>query len=165
MTPAITLEEMLSWMSESAVFWKDHLEANPALLELPCGIANAANVQGLVRHIWGAELRTSQRIAGLPMIAGADVPHGPLNALFALHEQAARNFSALLADPNFDWASTISMEHDWLPAHARTISRRKLMAHALLHGQRHWAQLTTLLRNSGVPSGFQGDLLFSRSLA
>ena len=67
MTPAITLEELLKWNQESSDFWKAHLEANPALLALPCGIGGAANVQQFVRHIWGVELRWGQRIAGLPV--------------------------------------------------------------------------------------------------
>ena len=51
MTVGITMEELLAWNNESAGFWKAHLEANPALLELPCGIGGTANVQELVRHI------------------------------------------------------------------------------------------------------------------
>jgi len=39
MTPAVTMEELLAWDQESSTFWKAHLDANPALLELPCGIA------------------------------------------------------------------------------------------------------------------------------
>ena len=35
MTPAITLQELLVWNQESSDFWHAHLEANPALLELP----------------------------------------------------------------------------------------------------------------------------------
>ena len=57
MTPAITLEELLVWNQETSGFWKAHLEANPALLELPCGIGGTANVQELVAHVWGVELR------------------------------------------------------------------------------------------------------------
>ena len=34
MTPAITLEELLTWNEEASKFWKAHLDANPALLEL-----------------------------------------------------------------------------------------------------------------------------------
>jgi hypothetical protein len=56
MTAAIALEELLVWNQESSDFWKAHLEANPALLELPCGIGRNADVQAFVRHIWGAEL-------------------------------------------------------------------------------------------------------------
>jgi hypothetical protein len=57
MTPAITLEELLAWNQESSAFWKAHLEANPALLELPCGIGGAANVQEFVAAHLGSGLR------------------------------------------------------------------------------------------------------------
>jgi uncharacterized damage-inducible protein DinB len=46
----------------------------------------------------------------------------------------------------------------------RTPTRRKIMGHVLLHAQRHWAQLATLVRAAGYPSGFGGDLLFTRAL-
>jgi hypothetical protein len=78
MTPTITLEELLAWNHESAAFWKAHLEANPALLELPCGIGGAANVQEFVRHIWGVELRWGQRITGLPVSPNEEMPNGPM---------------------------------------------------------------------------------------
>jgi hypothetical protein len=51
MTPAITLEELLAWNEEVSRFWKVHLDANPALLELPCGIGGNVDVQTFVRHI------------------------------------------------------------------------------------------------------------------
>ena len=55
MSVGISLEELLAWNEQSAAYWKTHLETNPALLELPCDIGGTANVQGFVRHIWGAE--------------------------------------------------------------------------------------------------------------
>jgi hypothetical protein len=39
------------------------------------------------------------------------------------------------------------------------------MAHMLFHSQRHWAQLATLVRSAGFPSGFKGDILFSEGIA
>ena len=74
MTPAITFEELLVWNEESSRFWKAHLERNPALLELPCGIGGAANVQDFVRHIWGVELRWAERLAGVPVKAAKRFP-------------------------------------------------------------------------------------------
>ena len=69
MSVGISLEELLAWNEQSAAWWKTHLETNPALLELPSdiGIGGPATVQGFVRHIWGADLRWSQRLAGLPV--------------------------------------------------------------------------------------------------
>jgi len=161
MTPAITLQELLVWNQESSDFWHAHLQANPALLELPCTIGGTRNVQEFVRHIWAVELRWSQRIAGQPELPREDVPAGPLNALFGLHRQAVQIFRTLLDDPAQEWEAIKKLEYDWLPVHARTASRRKLTAHALFHSQRHWAQLTTLVREAGFPSQFKGDILFS----
>jgi uncharacterized damage-inducible protein DinB len=164
MTPAITLEELLAWSQEVSAFWKEHLEANPALLELPCGIGGAQNVQQFVRHIWGVELRWGQRIAGLPVSPNEEMPDGPLDAVFGLHDQAVDVYRTLLEDPAQDWDGTMTMDFPWLPPQARTASRRKVMAHALFHSQRHWAQLATLVRAAGFPSGFKGDVLFSLAL-
>jgi uncharacterized damage-inducible protein DinB len=164
MTPAITLEELLAWNQESSSFWKAHLDANPALLELPCGIGGTANVLEFAGHIWGVELRWGQRSAGLPLLAREDVPRGPLDALFDLHIKAVQVFRTLLDDPAQNWEQKLTLDYNWLPPHARSVSRRKVVAHTLFHSQRHWAQLATLVRAGGFPSGFMGDLLLSSAL-
>jgi uncharacterized damage-inducible protein DinB len=164
MTPAITLEEFLVWNDEASKFWKAHLDANPALLELPCGIGGAANVTEFAGHIWGVELRWGQRIAGLPQLSRENLPVHSLDALFELHVKAVEIFRALLDDPALNWEETMILDYNWLPPQARTFSRRKVAAHALFHSQRHWAQLATLVRAAGFPSGFKGDLLLSAAL-
>lgn len=164
MTPAITLEELFTWNQESSNFWKAHLDAHPELLALPCGIGGADTVQQFVRHIWGVELRWGQRIAGLPVSPNEEMPDGPLDALFSLHNQAVEVYRKLLDDPAQNWNDAMTLDYPWLPAQARTSSRRKVMGHALFHSQRHWAQLSTLVRTAGYPSGFKGDLLFSSAL-
>jgi uncharacterized damage-inducible protein DinB len=164
-TPAITLAELLAWDQESSKFWKDHLEANPALLELPCGIGGTANVQEFVRHTWGVELIWAQRIAGLPQTDRKDFPTGPLDALYDLHLKAVEIFRALIDDPGRNWDDTLTLDYAWLPPEVRTFTHRKAAAHMLLHGQRHWAQLSTLVRQAGFPAGFKGDLLMSSALA
>jgi len=164
MSTGITLEELLVWNEESSDFWKAHLDANPALMQLPCGIGGAANVQAFVAHIWGVELRWGQRIAGLPVLSKEEMPSGPLEAIFGLHKRAVEVYRELLADPAQDWDAVVTLNYDWLPPQARESTRRKTTAHALFHSQRHWAQLATLVRNAGYPSEFKGDLLFSLAL-
>ncbi len=164
MTAGITLEELLKWNHESSDFWKAHLGANPALLALPCSIGGTANVQQFVRHIWGVELRWGQRIAGLPVSPNDEMPDGSLDAIFEMHVKAAQVYRTLLDDTAMNWDETMKLDYDWLPPQARVVSRRKVLAHALFHSQRHWAQLATLVRTAGFPSGFKGDLLFSSAL-
>ena len=164
MTPAITHEELLAWSQESANFWKAHLDANPPLLQLPCDIGRTTNVQEFVRHIWAVDLLWAQRIAGLPELDREKVPAGPLDVLFDLHLEAVNIFRAILNAPAQAWDDTMTLDYPWLPSEARKPSRRKLLAHVLFHGQRHWAQLATLVRAAGFPSGFKGDLIFSQAL-
>ena len=160
MISAITFEELLAWNRESADFWDAHFTANPALLELPCGIGGTANVQELLRHVWGVELVWAQRTAGLPEVDRNELPIGPLDALFALHLKADAMFSGLVNDAGWNWEETLTLDRPFLAPELRTFSRRKAFVHTMLHSQRHWAQLATLLRTAGFPAGFKGDFLF-----
>jgi uncharacterized damage-inducible protein DinB len=158
------MEELLTWNDEASTFWKAHLDANPALLQLPCGIGGTANVQGFVRHVWGVELLWSQRIAGVPAITRDEMPAGPLDALFEMHRMANSIVHKLLEDPSYDWNQIVQLDSPLLPENARKASRRKLLLHMLFHSQRHWAQLATLVRSAGFPSGFRGDFLFTAAM-
>jgi uncharacterized damage-inducible protein DinB len=158
------LQELLAWNEEASDFWKACLATNPNLLELPCGIGGATNVQEFVRHIWGAELRWSQRLAGLPVIDKDQMPAGPLDTLFDVHIKAMEIFRGLLTATDESWDEAYYLDLAWVPQEARTMSRRKVAVHALLHSPRHWAQLATLVRTAGFSSGFRGDLLFSQAL-
>jgi uncharacterized damage-inducible protein DinB len=160
MTHGISLEELLVWNDEVSVFWKAHFEANPALLQLPCGIGGNATVQEFVRHIWGAELVWSQIIARLPLTDYDVWPRGPLDALFDLHLSAVKSFQMLLENPNTSWDER-SVDYPWRRPEQPKPTPRKALAHVLLHSQRHWAQLATLVRSAGFHSTFLGDLLFS----
>ena len=164
MSVAITLDELLTWNEQSANYWKTHLDANPALLELPCDIGGTHNVQEFVRHIWVVDLLWAQRLASLPVIDREKLPAGPLDAFFDLHLQAVEIFRNLLTAPDATWSDPHVLNFDWVPPEQRTVSRRKIAGHALFHSQRHWAQLATLVRAAGFPSGFRGDLLFSPAL-
>ena len=161
---SVSMQELLAWNDETSHFWKAHLDANPALLQLPCGISGAATVQDFVRHIWGAELRWAQRLTGAPETPREALPLGPLDALFDLHVEAVGLFKGVLANPGEDWGALYTLDAAWLPTDKRSFTRRKAFAHAMFHGQRHWAQLASLVRQAGSPSGFRGDLLFSSSL-
>ena len=165
MSIGVSMEELLAWNDQSSNWWKAHLEAHPELLDLDSGgIGGTKTVQEFIRHIWGAELRWAQRLAGVPETPREAMPQGPLDALFDFHRQAMGHFQSLLADPQQDWSAPYTMDTTFLPPEQRTFSRRKAFAHVLFHGQRHWAQLATVVRQAGFPSGFRGDLLFSSGL-
>ena len=149
MSVGVSLEELLAWNDEAASHWNDHLDINPALLEVPCDIGGTGNVQGFVRHIWLVELRWGQRLAGLPVIDREDAPSGPLDALFNLHRASHGGVPQPACRARSELGATYTLEIDWIPADLRTPTRRKVAAHALFHSQRHYAQLATLARQAG----------------
>jgi uncharacterized damage-inducible protein DinB len=102
------------------------------------------------------------RLAGLPVLTKEEIPAGPLEALFDLHLKAVEIFRGLLTAPAESWDEPFNI--DWLGPQAWTVTRRKVLAHTLFHSQRHWAQLATLVRAAGFPSGFRGDLLMSSAM-
>ncbi len=162
MTPALTLDELLAWSDESTRKWLQFLAANPELQQLPCGIYGAASVLGLVRHLVFVELRYSQRLTGLPVTSYEEIPEHSLETLAALHAETVERLRTLLADPAQDWAA--ELEFTTLSAGKIRATRRKTLAHALLHSIRHWAQVATLARAAGFPPKFAGDLLASSAL-
>ena len=163
MSVGLSFAELLTWNDEASRFWKEHLETHPKLLALPCGIGGAKDVQMLVKHVWAADLRWAQRLAGVPETAKEAIPEGPLEALYAFHDHAVAIYRELLTRPAESWEESYTLNTPALPEPI-TMSRRKVMGHALFHGQRHWAQLATLVRNAGFPSDFRGDMLFSKAL-
>jgi uncharacterized damage-inducible protein DinB len=138
--------------------------SQPAPACLACDIGPAKNVQEFVRHIWTAELRWAQCLAGVPVITKEQLPKGRSMRCSLCTRRQCRVYRSLLAAADEEWSKSYVLEFDWVPVEARTVSRRKIAMHALFHSQRHWAQLTTLIRQRGFPSGFRGDLLFSMGL-
>jgi uncharacterized damage-inducible protein DinB len=67
--------------------------------------------------------------------------------------------SFAIAANDSDWDGTLTFPTR--SAGELTASRRKIFIHALLHGVRHWAKLSTYLRQKGCRQDWQHDFIFS----
>ena len=164
MAAAITLEELLADNEAGTRTWQAWFAANPAVLELPCAIYNSGTVRGLLKHIFAVELRHSQRLNGEEVVAYDAIPAGSLGDLFAVHSQAMQNLRRFLSNAN-DAALREVIALQTVAAGTVHASRRKLFAHILLHSMRHWAQLSTQLREAGYKTDWPKDFLFSDAIA
>ncbi len=164
MSAAITLQELLADNETATGKWHTWFAANPAALEVPCGIYNSGTVRGLLKHIFAVELRHSQRLNGEEVVAYDAIPAGSLDDLFAIHSQAMRNLSRFLSHAD-DTALGEVIALQTVSAGTLHASRRKLFAHILLHSMRHWAQLSSLLRKAGYKTDWPKDFLFSEAIA
>jgi uncharacterized damage-inducible protein DinB len=157
--PSLTIDELLTWNDESAQNWKALLAANPVALDLTCDVYGAGTVRGLLRHIFAVETRYAQRLAGEAVTPYEEIPTGSVDDLYALHDTALATYRKLLADDSVDWDELL--EFKTISMGTRSATRKRILFHALLHSIRHYAQLATLVRKSGIKPEWPMDFLFS----
>jgi len=161
--PGISLQELLTDNEGGTGKWHGWFVLNPAALDVPCDIYNSGSVRGLLKHIFAVELRHSQRLRKEEVTAYDAIPAGSLDDLFAVHDQAVQNLQQFLA--HVDDASlqeVIALQT--VSSGTLHASRRKLFVHIMLHSIRHWAQLSTVLRENGFKTEWPKDFLFSEAI-
>jgi len=159
---ALSGTELLVWTDETATRWEKFLTENPAVFALPCDIAGVHNVAELLQHIVAVELRHAQRFTGEEPIGYADVPYNSVEEIAAVHRRAHTRFEELLKQPKFFWAEKIAFVTR--SAGTLTASRRKVFFHAQMHSIRHYAQLTTIVRQHGYKPGWMGDFIGTETM-
>ncbi len=160
----ITFAELLQYNRDETARWRCWFEQNPAALEAPIGPAGSetATIRGMLAHIFFCDLFYSELLAGKARAFDEyeKIPHTTLDDLFLGAAMADRGLCALL---NLPMDEMINI--GWPPEKPITGTRRKMLAHTIFHGLRHWAQIATALRQNGFSTGTEHDLIFSTALA
>jgi uncharacterized damage-inducible protein DinB len=157
----ISFADLLAANEAETQKWRTWFDDQPvAVLDVPLSIALAKNVREFLLHIFAVELRHAERITGLPITDYEMLPTGSVAELFGIGDRARgmyRDYLAKVTDSNL---ATV-IEFPTRTAGTVRASKRKIFAHAMLHGVRHWAQMTTALREAGYPTGWGKDFLYS----
>ena len=160
-TAEFSFSEMLDANERETAKWQIWFEHQPSeLLDLPLGIAMAKDVREFLLHIFAVELRYAERLTGSPVTEYESLPTGSVQELFDVGARARGLFRQYLSSvTDADLASI--QEFPTRTAGVLRASKRKMFAHAMLHGLRHWAQLATALREKGHGTDWGHDFLFS----
>jgi uncharacterized damage-inducible protein DinB len=161
MTAGIHFTELLDYTVEETQRWKEWFTKNPSALDLPIDIADAGSVRRLVKHIFFVELHFSNLLLGIPPADFESLPAGSVGELFRISEEANDRFQKFLATVrDEDWETNVDLgaRISFKP------SKRKCMAQALTHSIRHWAQLSTFLRQQGLKQDWNHDFLLSKAM-
>lgn len=142
--------------------WHTWLAARPpTVLDEPMGEGRLATLRGVLVHIFAVEMRHTQRLLGEPVSAYDTLPQNTLDEIFRIGVDARRKLSGFLdTDPDLDRELTF----ETLTAGTHSASVRKVVAHSIIHGIRHWAQIATVLRQRGYPAQWFHDILLSDAL-
>jgi uncharacterized damage-inducible protein DinB len=161
----LSFGELLDYSAEESNHWRDFFTQHPGALDVPCDIAGTKTVREVVLHIIAVQMRYAERLLNMPIteydqLAARIVDGKPGAELFALGRKSLEDLrSFAIAANDADWDGTLTFPTR--SAGEFTASRRKIFIHALLHGVRHWAQLSTHLRQKGYKQDWMHDFLAS----
>jgi len=157
----ISFADLLAANEAETQKWRTWFEGQPvAVLDVPLSIALAKDVREFLLHIFAVELRHAERITGLAITDYETLPARSVAELFGIGDRARGMYRDYLAKATDDNLATV-IEFPTRTAGTVRASKRKIFAHAMLHGVRHWAQLTTALREAGYTTGWGKDFLYS----
>ncbi len=120
------------------------------------GEAQIATVGTLLAHVAAVDRMYADALAGTP--SGYEWPPvDSLEGIFTVQEEAFRKLTSFL-----DGADAVALEQRVTlrgPVSRISSSAGKMVAHTLVHGIRHYAQLATALRAQGHAQPWQHDLM------
>jgi uncharacterized damage-inducible protein DinB len=120
-------------------------------------------VREAVLHIVAVQMRYAERLLNMLITEYDQLAGKSGEELFALSRKSLEDLrSFAIAANDSDWDGTLTFPTR--SAGELTASRRKIFIHALLHSVRHWAQLSTYLRQMGFRQDWQHDFIFSGGL-
>lgn len=159
---AFSLDDLLDYTEWDRGQWHAWFgEQGPDALAVGLGANGDGRINTvgeLVRHIFSAEQRYVERALGVPLTDTSTVPADDVEALFAFGRKSRKALRDLLATfPAERWDVPQEMQ---IGKRARAVTPRKMIAQAVTHELRHWAQVATFLRLAGRKSGMH-DLLVS----
>ncbi|MCC6861009.1 MAG: DinB family protein [Bryobacterales bacterium] len=165
MPVGLTVQDLIDYTAWQRRKWYDWLrQAGSGILEAtagPHGDGRFNEVGEVLRHIFSAEKRYIDRLAGRPITDTAVIAPGSLQALLDLGDRSRRDLLEFIdAFPAARWDVPIQFQ---LMNYNVTATPRKIVIHVLMHEIRHWAQLATVLRLQGMKPELH-DFLFSPAL-
>jgi len=113
-----------------------------------------------VLHIFGVELRYTQRLLDQEAIRWEDLAQTSIEDVFELGDNArAQLVQFLTTAPESELDSVLTFET--LTAGTITASKHKIASNVFLHDIRHWGQIATVLRQHGYTDQWPHDMLLS----
>ncbi|MCI0355758.1 MAG: DinB family protein [Acidobacteria bacterium] len=160
----IPFDTLIEYLDEESERWQQWFaQQSPNVLEVTIGVDDLATVRDLILHISLVELRYAERLLGDPITPYERFQTASLDALLDVGRGARMKITSFLAGATEnDLNDTLTFETK--RAGTQSASKRKLIAHALLHSVRHWAQIATALRQHGFPQNWGHDFLFTEAM-
>jgi uncharacterized damage-inducible protein DinB len=163
-TPAIGIGELLDYSDHERRKWRAWLAADPARMAIavqPGG--RFPTIEAMFDHIFLVERRHLARLEGGVPPDATGVAPDDLEALFEyadLVRSSLRNYVAEATEDDLRATMTFVTQSG-----TGTMTRRRLLAHIVLHEIRHLAQVAHAARAAGQAPPGQHDLFYCPEVA
>ncbi len=159
---AHALRELARYCAGESDRWREWLAQQPAaVLEVEVGEEPIGTVGALLAHIAGVELIYADALMGVRRDSYQWPASDSAAEIFGVHEDAFDALGAFLdgaRDAVLAEERTLRVpgrQHGW----TLTAPAGKMVAHMLVHGIRHYAQIASALRRAGHPQPWPHDLI------
>jgi uncharacterized damage-inducible protein DinB len=157
---ALTYDSLLEFTSIEHHRWHDWFLAHPDAWTVPFASGRMATIGGVVHHIFGVELRYTQRLRDERVTEWDEFTETTIEQVFELGDDARSQLvDFLTSSPEQELEKILTFKT--FTAGVVTVSKRKIASNIFLHGIRHWGQVATTLRQSGFADQWAHDLLLS----
>jgi len=158
---ALSFEVLLEYTSIEHHRWQDWFEANSAAWRIPFASPPMSTIGELVNHIFGVELRYTQRLRDEQVSEWDELlVHISIEDVFALGDNARALLVEFLTTASEDELDRV-LTFKTLTAGTVTASKHKIAANIFLHGIRHWGQIATVVRQYGFATDWPHDMLLA----
>jgi uncharacterized damage-inducible protein DinB len=158
-TVTIAFEQLLDYSDHERRRWRDWIAADPARLDIAVQPgARFPTVGALLDHVFFVERRHLSRLEGGTPPEATGIPHGDWRRLFDYADLVRADLRRYAADMT-DTAAGGTIAWQYL-GRDYAMSRRRLLAHILLHEIRHLAQIALAARTAGNAPPGDHDLIY-----
>lgn len=161
MSMTIGFEQLLDYSEHERRKWRDWIVADPARLEVvvqPGG--RFPTIGSLLEHIYFVERRHLARLEGGTPPDASGIPEGDWQRLFEYADLVRADLRRYVADLD-DRVASETITFNAIGLGPVSMTRRRLLAHIVLHETRHLAQVALAARVSGIEPPGQHDLFFA----
>jgi uncharacterized damage-inducible protein DinB len=157
---ALSYKTLLELTSTEHHRWRDWFVEHPKAWAVPFATGRMATIGGVVQHIFGVELRYTQRLRDEKVTAWEEFRQTSIEEIFELGDHARGqlvHFLTTATEKELDKVLTFQT----LTAGTVTASKHKIASNIFLHDIRHWGQIATVLRQNGFTDQWAHDMLLS----
>jgi len=155
--PSIAFRELLAYTDYLANRWLNYFAQNPGALQVNVG-GKTGSIRDLVAHIFFVEGYFACRLLSVEPPPKPEAPS--LDDLAKIHQAAQEGLLSFISSASED---DLRRTQSFGPV--SSVSNRKILAQAALHGVHHWAQIAMEVRQAGFPTEKPQDIIITDVMA